>query len=85
MVNLPLTLRSLWDQSLPFATFKSTAVSLDVKHGTMVQNPMHASSVKTSMHRIRLPSFLRSIFAEKVRVHRVLISTNSSFWFNSKM
>ncbi len=40
MVNLPLTLRSLWDQSLPFATFKSTAVSLDVKHGTMVQNPM---------------------------------------------
>ena len=46
---------------------------------------LHASSVKTSMHRIRLPSFLRSIFAEKVRAHRVLISTNSSFWLNSKM
>ncbi|MFA7373999.1 MAG: hypothetical protein WCZ26_01185, partial [Methanothrix soehngenii] len=45
----------------------------------------HASSVKTSMHRIRLPSFLRSIFAEKVRAHIVLISTNSSFWLNSKM
>ncbi len=48
-------------------------------------NTAHASSVKTSMHRIRLPSFLRSIFAEKVRAHRVLISTNSSFWLNSKM
>ena len=45
----------------------------------------HASSVKTSMHRIRLPSFLRSIFAEKVQAHRVLISTNSSFWLNSKV
>ena len=45
----------------------------------------HASSVKTSMHRIRLPSFLRSIFAEKVRAHRALISTSSSFWLNSKM
>jgi len=45
----------------------------------------HASSVKTSMHRIRLPSFLRSIFAEKVRAHRVLISTSPSFWLDSKM
>ena len=45
----------------------------------------HASSVKTSMHRIRLLSFLRSFFAEKARAHRELISTNSSLQLNSKM
>jgi len=45
----------------------------------------HASSVKTSMHRIRFLSFSRSIFAEKDQAHRELISTNLSFWLNGKM
>jgi hypothetical protein len=45
----------------------------------------HASSVKTSMHRFRLLSFLRSTFAERLKPHRELISINSIFWLNSKM
>ncbi len=46
---------------------------------------LHTSSVKTSMHRIGLLSFLRSIFAEKARAYREPFSTNSSFWLNSKV
>jgi hypothetical protein len=46
---------------------------------------LHTSSVKTSMHRIGLLSFLRSIFAEKARAHREPYSTNSIFWLNSKV
>ncbi len=40
----------------------------------MLNTRMHASSVETRMHKIRLLSFLRSFFAEKARAHRELIS-----------
>jgi len=52
-----------------FKVYKSIGTHLKI------QTALHASSVKTSMHRIGPLSFLRSIFAKKARDHRELIST----------
>ena len=51
----------------------------ELRNKCKVPKDVHASSVKTDMHRIWLLNFLRPIFAEKARAHRGLISIKSSF------
>jgi hypothetical protein len=46
---------------------------------------IHASSVKTGMHGIRLLNFFRPILAGKTKAHWGLISTEFEFWCNCKL
>jgi len=50
-----------------------------------IYTPLHASSVKTGMHRIGLLNFFMPNFAVKARAHRGLISINFEFWHNYKV
>jgi hypothetical protein len=70
--------KDLSERTLEFEEKKRLQERL-IKEMDRLIGPLHASSVKTGMHRIRLLNFLRPIFAGKARAQRGSISTNSSF------